>query len=443
VDISNKNFSSFLNSFISEKKKLLIAVSGGIDSQVLLHLCLKNIPLAQLHAIHVNHNLTVEASTYEDFVKKECFKMNIPLIIESEKMNASNGESMEMWGRRVRYRNYFKRLKDLNFDYTLTAHHANDNIETILMNIDRGCFVKGLRGVVPKNGQIVRPLLNYKKSDIISYAKKNCIDFIHDSSNDDVSIKRNYVRKYLVTKLMKQNSSIIDRFSEISRKAQNAIFKEKIIMELFASKIEKDRHGCYHLDDKELLSFNIYFKMRIIKEIIGEANISWRRYKYNSLRYFIIKSKTGSKLQINNTWLLLRDRGKWILSKNISKKIKININRFGFHNFNNGAISFKKTDKRIFTNNANIEIIDLDKVKNKDIQIRNWISGDKFQPLGMKGNKKVSDYLIDKKVDCISKENQLVMTADDEIIWLCGQRLSDKVRITNNTNNMMELSIFK
>ena len=183
--------------------------------------------------------------------------------------------------------------------------------------------------------------------------------------------------------------------------------------------------------------------MRIIKEIIGEANISWRRYKYNSLRYFIIKSKTGSKLQINNTWLLLRDRGKWILSKNISKKIKININRFGFHNFNNGAISFKKTDKRIFSNNANIEIIDLDKVKNKDIQIRNWISGDKFQPLGMKGNKKVSDYLIDKKVDCISKENQLVMTADDEIIWLCGQRLSDKVRITNNTSNMMELSIFK
>ena len=110
---------------------------------------------------------------------------------------------------------------------------------------------------------------------------------------------------------------------------------------------------------------------------------------------------------------------------------------------NNTIISFKKTDKQNFQSDLNIELIDFDKIKNKSIQIRNWMKGDKFQPFGMRGSKKVSDYLIDTKVDCFNKEKQLVVTADDEIIWLCGQRLSDKVRVTHDTINLMELSIYK
>ena len=139
---------------------------------------------------------------------------------------------------------------------------------------------------------------------------------------------------------------------------------------------------------------------------------------------------------------MLRDRTEWILNKNRVEKIKINIDGFGFYNIDHRIISFKETDERIFRNNANTELIDFDKIKNKNIQIRNWVNGDKFQPLGMKGSKKVSDYLIDKKIDIFEKEKQLVVTANSEIIWLCGQRLSNKVKIKDNTCNFMELSIF-
>jgi tRNA(Ile)-lysidine synthetase, N-terminal domain len=135
VAISNKNFSSFLNSIICKNNKLLIGISGGIDSMVLLDLCSKNFPKNHLHGIHVNHNLSPQAYNYESFVKNKFIEKNIPLIVKSEIRNNIKGESMEMWGRRIRYENYFQILYDLKFDYVVTAHHANDNIETILMNI--------------------------------------------------------------------------------------------------------------------------------------------------------------------------------------------------------------------------------------------------------------------------------------------------------------------
>ena len=331
----------------------------------------------------------------------------------------------------------------MKFDYVVTAHHANDNIETILMNIQQGCSIKGLRGIIPKNRQIIRPMLNYKKSDINSYAKKNNIDFIHDISNDDISIKRNYVRKCIIPKLIKKDSLIVNKFSNISQKSQNAILKEKVLMRFLAMKITKSKNDNFNLNDSDVSELSTYFKIRLIKEIIGESDISWRRHKYNLIKHFIDKSKTGSKLEINKSWIILRDRSKWILSYNRAKKSKINIDRFGHHHINDTIISFKKTDKQNFQSDLNIELIDFDKIKNKSIQIRNWMKGDKFQPFGMRGSKKVSDYLIDIKVDCFNKEKQLVVTADDEIIWLCGQRLSDKVRVTNDTINLMELSIYK
>ena len=441
MSISNKSFSASLFSIVEKNKKLLIAISGGIDSEILLDLCIKNIALANIHAIHINHNLTLQAKKYEHFVRRNCFEKNIPLTVVSEKRNSINGESMEMWGRKIRYKNIYQSLIELNFAYALTAHHASDNLETVLMNLDRGCYVKGLRGIAPKNGKIIRPLLKYKKSDIISYANKNKIDFIHDLSNDDIAMKRNYIRKKLEPSLARKNSPLIERFREISKSAQKAIKRENVLMKLIANNVRNEKDYPFFLRDQELASFNNYFKIRLIKELIGEQDLSWSRHKQNSLKSFIYKSITGSKFEINKKWILLRDRTKWILYINKHKKIKINIDGFGTHNFAGTFFSFKKTNKRSFNRDANIELIDLDIIKNKNIQIRNWTNGDKFQPLGMNGNKKVSDYLIDKKVDGYTKQRQLVVTANDEIVWLCGQIISNKFKITNRTSNMLELSM--
>ena len=443
MSILSKNFSSQLSLVAGNNKKFLIAISGGIDSQVLLDLCLKNVPLNNLHAIHINHNLTAQAKRYEHFVRKNCLKKKIPLTVISENRNSVRGESMEMWGRRVRYKGYSNTLIKLNFDYILTAHHANDNLETVLMNLDRGCYIKGLRGIVPKNGNVVRPLIEFKKSDIVSYANENNLDFIYDETNEDIAIKRNYIRKKLAPFLIANDSKVVERFLNITRKAQNAITKEKSAIKIAVSSLKNDEYGSFFLEDSKLRSFNLYFKIRLIKEIIGESNLSWSRHKYDELKNFLSKSRSGERFFINNKWVLLRDRINWILYLNTHKKININVEKFKTQEFNGEFISFKKTKKRTFNTDVNTELIDLDTVKNKNIQIRNWASGDKFQPLGLDGTKKVSDYLIDRKIDRLSKEKQLVVTANDEIVWLCRQRIGNKFRITNNTNNMLELSMNK
>ena len=217
-----------------------------------------------------------------------------------------------------------------------------------------------------------------------------------------------------------------------------------MIIKSFAQSIPKNSLGFFEIKDEELNYFTNYHKLILIKEIIGETNLPWRSHKYNLLKDYISKSKTGSSLRLNKSWLLLRDRKKWILNQNKIRKTNTTIDDFGKYRLNNGSsLLLSKTDKPTFTKDKNIEVIDYEKVKNKNLKVRSWVYGDSFQPLGMHGKKKVSDFLIDNKIDCFEKQSQLVLTANDDIIWLCGQRISDKVKVTKNTSTMMELSYEK
>tara|TARA_B100001250_G_scaffold135889_1_gene116274 strand:+ start:249 stop:1589 length:1341 start_codon:yes stop_codon:yes gene_type:complete len=443
MNIAIEPFSKNLFSLIENKKKLLMGISGGMDSLVLLDLCLKILPKNRLYAIHVNHGLSNESKNYEQFVQGVCSSNKIPLIIRSEKRTKKNNESVEMWARRIRYSHFHQALNDINYDYILTAHHANDNCETMLMNLDSGCSINGLKGIPEKNGKVIRPLIKYNKTDIENYANLNNIKYVTDISNNDLTIKRNYVRKTIINKLEAIDSDVIDKFSLISNKAKLSVMRLNYVIKSLAKSIEKNSLGHFLLEDEKLKNFSDFHKLTLIKELIGETSKPWRSYKFNSLTNFFHNSKTGSILILSNNWTILRDRKKWILRQNKSIKVNININNHGKYNINDFTFSLKKTDRHNFNNNLNTEVIDYDKIKNKNLRIRSWLNGDWFQPLGMNGKKKISDYLIDNKIDCFKKENQLVLTADDDIIWLCGQRISDKVKVTNSTSNMMELSYNK
>ena len=444
MKITVESFAKTLFSLINENKKLLIGLSGGMDSVVLLDLCKKIIPPRKLLAIHINHGLTIESDNHEKFVHKICIDKKIPLILKAEKRTKKRNESDEMWARRIRYNHYFKTLVEKNYDYVLTAHHANDNCETIIMNLDNGCSINGLKGIPPVNGKVIRPLIGYKKIDIINYAKSNKIKHVDDLSNNDLSIKRNYVRKKVLTKFEEIDKDIINKFSNISNKATESVSKLNLIIKSFAQSIPKNSLGYIEIKDEELNYFTTYHKLTLIKEIIGETNLPWRSHKFNLLKDYISKSKTGSNLRLNESWMILRDRKKWILNQNKIRKTNTTIDKFGKYILNNGySLLLSKTDKSMFINDKNIEVIDYDKIKNKNLKIRSWEHGDWFQPLGMQGKKKISDFLVDCKIDCFEKENQLVLTANNDIIWLCGKRISDKVKVTKNTSTMMELSYEK
>ena len=179
--------------------------------------------------------------------------------------------------------------------------------------------------------------------------------------------------------------------------------------------------------------------VRLIKELLNETQISWRRHRWESLIKWKHSATTGSIYNINKYWTILRDRKHFILNNSITMPVDIEIQKEGVYSFNDSYLSMYKTDRMDKNNDPMLEVIDWNSVSKKDLKLRRWKKGDRFKPLGMKNYKKVSDFLIDKKIDRFTKDNQLVLTADNEIIWVCGQRISEMVKITNKTSNFMKL----
>lgn len=404
-----------------------MAISGGMDSVALLHLASQFQSDHDIYAVHVNHGLRDVSNSEEQFVKAFCKSLDIPLTIHRADTPQQKGESMEMWSRRIRQSAFASAQEQFNCDWTLTAHHANDNVETILMHLDDGCGIEGLRGIPKQNGNMLRPLLNFSRKDISEYVRENGLSYVEDASNKDTSIRRNHIRHNVVMPWEKQTQSIIHRFSALSLQASQAVQRMNDVIKLLAEKVKSEHHRFTINDDLvNILSGNQ--KVRLVKQLMGETETAWRRHHWTSLENWMSHAETGSIFHINGKWSILRDRNQWVLKEKT-------LGHDGYRLTLNPVNGFKEN------HDHTKEIIDACVVEGKDIQLRNWQAGDQFNPLGMIVTKKVSDFLIDEKVDRFSKEKQLVVTADGEIIWVCGQRISEKAKVTEKTTEFVELSL--
>ena len=334
---------------------------------------------------------------------------------------------MEMWARRIRYKYFERARQNFKCDFIFTAHHMNDKVETILMNLDKGCSIEGLRGIPKENKFILRPLLEFKRQDIELYINKNNLPFVEDLSNNDTSIKRNLVRHKVLKPWEEQSSNLLLKLNKISKNAESAVKKmNSFIKEL--SKSFKIYDNFIVINDEDIKFLSLNQKVRLIKFLIGNKKISWRYNRWKSMEEWINSAKIGSNLKINSEWKILRDRSKFIM-----KKYQLSINRYSL--VLNEVNYFKKS------NNSFKEIIDASLIEGKKLKLRQWKHGDSFQPLGMSGKKKISDLLIDKKIDFFNKEKQMVVTADKKIIWVCGHQISETVKVLDKTTNFMELSL--
>ncbi|HIA84090.1 MAG TPA: tRNA lysidine(34) synthetase TilS [Candidatus Marinimicrobia bacterium] len=430
--------------YLSERKhtRLLVAVSGGLDSVCLLHLStqLRENTQIEVCAIHVNHGIRNASIAEEKFVRDLCSTLNVALTVIQAEGKSQKGDSMEMWARRIRQEAFESTRLKKNCDFLLTAHHANDNVETILMHMDDGCGVEGLRGIPKKNGQIIRPLIKFSRSDIEGYVHFHSLKYIEDESNKDVSIKRNYVRHKIVKPWEAQASQIVSRFNSLSQKATESVARMNGLVAKLSEKVE-DRDHQKLIYDTLAIKLSTNQLARLVKHIIGETDIPWRRHRWEALNLWFHSPKTGSTFKLNNQWAILRDRHCFILNHEIQKKIELPIKSMGRFGFDGFSISLNKIEVPSMDSNPFHEVIDGSILNGKRLSIRSWQNGDVFQPLGMAGHKKVSDFLVDEKVDCFTKEKQLVLTANEEIIWVCGRRLSDKAKITHSTQEFLELSM--
>jgi len=428
-------------------QQIIIAVSGGKDSMTLLYsMCRIADGLnLKINAVHINHHLRDNSNNDQILVDKFCKQLKINFTLDHlNPATKLKGESPEAWARNHRYASLERIRKEIGADWIFTAHHGNDQIETILFHLSQGTGISGLRGIHDNQGHILRPMLCFSRSDIDQYAAEMNIPWVDDSSNLDESIPRNNLRHNVIKPWERSNPDLVSAFHEISKHAKDANEALQFAANLLIPDIIKQKNdNLFSLDEEQLKAIPSLLRTILLRELIGTTE-PWRRFIHNGLQTFVTNAKIGQIYRLPNNWQLLKDRKQFILNKiKVQQKKPIVVSPD--IEVNNGDFIFIwKTDTRLesFSVNRDTELIDANKINCQTLTLRPWLHGDRFHPFGMAGTKKISDYLIDEKVDLFTKGNQWVLVDREKIIWVCGRRINDEVKITDKTTDYAKL-IFK
>ena len=413
-------------------KKILLAVSGGLDSMTLLHLF--SLTKLNFSIAHCNYNLRSNESLEDEFlVKKIAKKLKIELHIKNINIKNylnKNKLSVQIAARKIRY-DWFNSLIDkYHFSYIITAHHLDDQLETLLINIGRGSGIEGLIGI-PESKLLIRPLLNFTKKEILIYANDNNVIWNEDSSNSKNNYLRNSIRNLIIPKW---KDLVPDLEKNLKKTINNLKSTNFIINELIRDfkniNFIKSDHGIrININELKKLNPNSFFLHAIFK-----------KYGFNHPNEIIkiINSQKGKRIE-SVTHVILRDREDLILN-DLNKDLDKN------------SYQIKLIPQRINTP-INIEISNnpfsnLDKsisvdptLLNSILEIKRPTNGDYFYPLGMIGKKKLSKYFKDEKYSKFDKENQWILTSQNEVVWIIGKRADRRFISNNNSKKRMYISI--
>ena len=437
-----------IQNLIPAGSHLVIAISGGMDSVVLTHVLLNILDQFnyQLTLAHVNHGLRENADGDMKFVQHLSQKWNLPCeIIRLDPQTKNSNESVESWARKHRYEALEKIRMKTKGNFILTAHHKTDQAETILMRLAQGSGGKGLRGIHPKAGLVRRPLLFFTKQKLVDYAQQHTLTFVEDETNSDISIPRNFIRHNILAPWVRQNNHVEKGIIRTSSHITELVDATTFTVDYFYKKLVK-----FNSEEERILLKNkmkhlpVYIQLELLKKCMDLGIVQWRQHNWNSLKSFLENSKTGDVFSSDSGWHILNNRKEWIVFKNktitneIYKIIPDGNTLCGKHVFNWEWVS---TSSEVINEDQNSEFIDGGMLQNKILFLRHWKKGDRFQPLGMRGWKKVSDFLIDEKVNLHKKNQQMVLTAGENIVWVCGHRISDWVKVTPNTTKYAKISL--
>lgn len=440
------NFQQYIKQhhLFNQKDKLLLAVSGGVDSVVLCELCHQagyNFSIA-----HCNFKLRgAESDRDENFVKELAVKYNVEFY--SKTFNTTEEvknrkTSIEETARDLRYE-WFKEIQHSTFNiqnglyqtsYILTAHHANDNIETVLMNFFRGTGIKGLRGILPKQQKIIRPLLFAKRSEIENFATENNLAFVTDSTNAQNEYTRNYFRNDIIPAIQKifpqaEENSLqnINRFIDVEVLYNQAITLHK-------NKLCVLKGNEVHIPVLKLA------KAKPLQTIVYEIV---KDFGFTALQTTdivnLLQADSGKYIQ-SSTHRIIRNR-KWLIisPKNTNEAVTILIEDGDKKiSFENGELELELNSKFDIQNSKFDIQLDASKIT-FPLLLRKWKQGDYFYPLGMKHKKKLSRFFIDNKLSLTQKENSWVLESNKKIIWVVGMRIDDRFKITANTKEVLEV----
>jgi len=439
-----KNFLNYIkeNELFSKEKKILVGVSGGIDSVVMCDLF--NQAGFKFAIAHCNFRLRGEESDADEtFVQHLSKKYQVPIYstrFETQQYATEKKISIQMAARELRYKWMQEIRVGEGYDYVAIAHHQNDVIETFFVNLLRGTGIAGLHGIAAKKNEIVRPLLAFSRAEIETYAINNKLSFREDSSNLSDDYMRNKIRHQLIPVLKEINPNLEQTFSQTIEK-----IKETEV--IYLQEIEQKRKEL-----QEIISGKILFpihKLKKLQPINAYLHGFLSFYNFNSqVIAQIAKSLDAEpgKLFYSPTHCLLKDRDTLVISVSrpetdvttyfiketdamLDDPLKINIS----------TINWEKGIK--FPDSPKIAYLDADKIK-FPLKVRKWQVGDFFFPLGMNKKKKLSDFFIDNKISIFDKEKIFVILSNEEIIWIAGYRIDERYKINSSTKKALILNMY-
>lgn len=435
---------AFLNYLIEKKlctrkDRVLLAVSGGIDSMVMLNLfreCEYEIGVA-----HVNFQLRGrESDEDEKLVEESCARLSIPFYtkrFETSQYAEGKSLSIQMAARNLRYVWFNELIDEHHFDLIATAHHLNDSIETVLLNFSRGAGLEGYDGIAPKNKKIIRPMLFATREEIEQYAKGNCIVWHEDKSNATDDYQRNFIRHQVVPLLKELNPSLENSFHESIEKTSGAT-------ELFALGILYWKEKFETRKDEQ-----IHLAKKGIYESTNEAGLLWnliKEYGFNIDQCLqVVKSTRGQpgKKFLSLNYELVIDREHLIISKHVYEVGDVIIEKGqlqamrGKYTLDIGAAKSMEINK-----DHSLALLDVDKLQ-FPLLWRKWKQGDSFFPLGMNHKKKLSDFFVDERISIADKEMITVLESASEIVWVVGHRIDDRFKITESTTRVIRFALHR
>jgi tRNA(Ile)-lysidine synthase len=385
---------------------------------------------------HCNFQLRGAASDEDEhFVKMYCQAHQIAFFSERFETNnyaSENGISIQMAARELRYRWFGELMRQGNYTRLATAHHQNDVIETVLLNLVHGSDALGLLGIPQRSGSVIRPLLFASRADIHRYAVAQGIAWREDESNATVAYQRNFIRHQVVPLLLRLNQGL-------TASVESAIEKNKGVAELArlgsASLLTQRDENEANIEKKALLDCS--YPAAVLYQMIRGYGFSYTQCKE------IIASvdRQAGKQWFSASHRLLIDRDFLIVTNLPAIKHSVYIDETQREiGLGTQRLSITASDKINIISNRAWACVDADRLS-FPLLWRSWQPGDVFQPLGMNGQKKISDYLIDEKLSRAEKEKVTVLVSANEIIWVVGYRINDKVKITSSTCRMLCLQL--
>lgn len=438
---------------------LVLAVSGGVDSVVLVDLCIK----AKLKPViaHMNFNLRgKESERDEQFVKALATRAGLPLYIKTVDTTAyasANHLSIQVAARQLRYE-WFETLRleiisathatgSARAAYVVTAHHMDDSVETMLMNLMRGTGIVGLRGILPKQQFIIRPLLCFTKDEILAYASDHDLRWVEDSSNQVDKYTRNYFRNQLIPMLANIFPEVKDNLYHNLGRFNDAAILYREAVDRSIRKLVERKENELHIPILKLKK--MIAPQTLLFEILqpfgftsGEVDQVWK----------LLDSETGKQVK-SSSHRVIKNRN-WLIIAAASQKDAAHIVIEADDQsviFENGQLTIARherssmhfrDDNPLIPRDSSAAIAYLDAKKLAfPLLLRKWKPGDYFYPLGMKKKKKIARFLIDARLSKTQKENIRVIESEKKIVWVVGMRIDDRLKLTDATRDVIMITL--